>query len=100
MAEPRERDEQQHVAISLVELRDGRREFRSQTLGTDLGRDAVVMPFHPKFGRASAECAQRPHLGPAVLADEVGGDAVQPGTYACAVRVVEGALAERGQERL
>src|SRR6185437_3332718 len=93
-------DEQEDVAIAVGQLGQGGGERAAHGAGGDIGSDAVGVAGLGQVGPGGLADPELADLLAAVLADEVGGDPVQPRAGVAVGGEVPAALGERGQEGL
>jgi hypothetical protein len=100
VAEIGQRHQQQHVPVARGQPGQRSRQDRSGGLGGEpVGRPVLVDLPHRR-GVRPGDGAEVARFLPAVRADQVGGDAVQPGQGTLPGRVIALTPAERGQEHL
>src|ERR1700683_252414 len=100
VAEPAERDEQQHLPVAAGKLRERPCKLATHHRSVDPLGDAIRMSFLDTLGASPRQPAVCPHLLAVVRAHVIGRDPVQPRPHRAAAGIKPSARSERGQERL
>src|SRR5262245_1621104 len=93
-------EEQQRVPLAVRKLGDRLGDRRPALPSVDVSRDPVGKSVDGLRGGEPRGGLDPPRLGPPMPCDQVGGDAVQPGTRVRPARVERGPSFERDTERL